>query len=711
MTPTRASALTPRPWLLTLATLGTLAGCSSLAPPASGGAEGGSTAAPSEAAVPSSAAGSAAPAAPGSAATPASAAALGSAAAAATPAPAASAPPPASTLPREARPQYDAQGRLIGLEASPDAAQGNVLVTPGEAAIATGTLGVAVDIDAPAPLKALLERHLDVVRLGRLGREEVDEAEWSRLIDAAPAQARELLQTEGYFNARVVLQRQPRRTAGAPDRVRMTVQTGPRARISRLTFEFEGDLERTAAEGEPYSVKVRDELRTTWALAPGSEFSNAAWSAAKSQALARLQATGYANATWSGTAAQIDRERNEVRLFVVADSGPLYRLGNIVIDGLVAQDAETVRNLLAARKGAPVTEPMLLDFQERLQKANLFASINVTLDTSDPSAAANANVLVRLREAALQDYTFGIGVSANIGPRATVTHVYRRVFGYAATARNKAELGEKRQAWEGEISTHPGPDLYRNLLGGTVEWLKGDADIVLSQRVRLGRTVDLGRIERLYFVEAERAKRETDLATTRAIAYSINYHGVWRDLDSVVLPTQGFSFAGQIGFGRSKATNAETGPFTRAYTRITGYLPLGQAWYGQARVEVGQVLKDGLVIAPDSQRFRAGGDDSVRGYGYRSLGPISDGVVGSGDVVLTGSVELARPLSASLPSVWGAVFVDAGNAADSFANLSPVLGYGVGVRWRSPVGPLRVDWAYGRELRSSRLHFSIGIAF
>lgn len=614
-------------------------------------------------------------------------------------------------MPREARPQYDAEGRLVGLEPGVQASEGNVLVTPGEAALGTGTLGVVVDIDAPEALKALLERHLDVVRLGRLARDEVDEAEWSRLIDAAPAQARELLQTEGYFNARVVLQRQPRRTAGVPDRVRMTVQPGPQARVSRLNLEFEGDLERAASDNDPYATKVRDDLRAAWALAPGREFGNRAWSDAKALALARLRAAGYALASWSGTAAQVDRERNEVRLFMVADSGPLFRLGQVVIDGLVAQDAETVRNLLVARQGAPVTETLLLDFQERLQKAGLFAGVSVTLDTSDPAGAGRASVVVRVGEAALQDYTFGIGVSANTGARASVTHVYRRVFGHAATSRNKAELGEKRQAWEGEISTHPGPDLYRNLLGGTVEWLKGDADIVLSQRLRLGRAVDLGRIERLYFVEAERAKRETDLATTRAIAYSVNYHGVWRELDSVVLPTLGYTFAGQVGAGRSKATDAETGPFTRAYGRLTGYLPLGESWYGQARIEVGQVFKDGRVVAPDSQRFRAGGDDSVRGYEYRSLGPISSGVVGSGDAIFTSSLELARPFSASMPSVWGAVFIDAGNAANSFANLEPALGYGVGVRWRSPVGPLRVDWAYGRELRRSRLHFSIGIAF
>ena len=141
------------------------------------------------------------------------------------------------------------------------------------------------------------------------------------------------------------------------------------------------------------------------------------------------------------------------------------------------------------------------------------------------------------------------------------------------------------------------------------------------------------------------------------------------------------------------------------------YLPIGRAWYGQLRLELGQVFRNDAVAVPESQLFRAGGDDSVRGYSYRSLGPLVDGVVSGGNTLFTGSVELARPFTASLPSLWGAVFVDAGNAADDWGTLSPALGAGIGLRWRSPAGPLRLDWAYGREVRKSRLHFSVGIAF
>ncbi len=578
------------------------------------------------------------------------------------------------------------------------------------AAAASAAAGVQVDVQAPADLKALLEKHLDLVRLGALPRDEVDDTEWRRLVEAAPAQARELLQTQGHFSAKVTVEREPGRAPGAVDRVRLVVDAGPRARISHVNLQLEGDLERAATAGDAYAQGVAKALQSNWGLAAGSGFSNPAWSDAKAAALARLRAAGYANAVWSGTAAEVDRERNEVRLFVSADSGPLFKLGFLDIEGLSAQDAEIVRNLAVVRSGTPITETWLLDFQDRLQKSGLYASINVALD-ADPARAEQAHVLVRLREAPLQVYTFGLGFSANTGARASVEHVWRRAFGYAATARNKFEWGQRRQFWTGEISAQPGEGLYRNLVGGTVERLKSDTDTVLSQRLRLGRAQDGVSLERLAFIEVERSVRTTDQSRIDTVATSVNYHAVWRDVDNVVLPTRGYTFSGQVGLGGSHGRESVAGFFGRAYGRFTGYWPLGQSWYGQVRLEAGQVFRRSDVAAPESQLFRAGGDDSVRGYAYRSLGPEVNGAVGGGNAMFTTSFEVARPISAALPSVWGALFVDAGQAADRFGGIHPALGAGVGVRWRSPVGPLRLDWAYGKDLRRSRLHFSVGIAF
>jgi len=597
---------------------------------------------------------------------------------------------------------------MLGLSASPTNPATGPDATASEPA---GNPVVKVEIDAPGDLKDLLERYLDLSRLARLTKgDAVTDTELQRLLDAAPAQVRGLLQTEGYFAPETSVQRLPAAAPGLPETVHLRVTTGPRTRVSRVTFEVEGDLERAVAAGDVRATSTLADLRSNWKLAPGDNFINADWSDAKATALARLRSAGYAAATWSGTGAEVDPQQHNARLFLVADSGPLFLSGRIKVDGLARQDDSTVQALAGFAPGTPVTEALMLDYQERLQKAGLFESVTVTLDT-DPEQAAAATVNVRLREAPVQVYTVGVGISGNTGPRASLEHVYRRVFGLAVSSTNKLTLGRVEQAWTGEISTHPAERSRRWLLGGTIDRLVSSTDVVASQRLRFGRAQDTRALEQLSFIEAERGVRSTDLSQTSVFALSVNHHIVLRRLDSVLLPTDGYTLALQGGVGRSHGNQSASGFFTRAYGRLTYYRPLGQSWYGLARVELGQVFLPSRVAAPDSQLFRAGGDDSVRGYAYRSLGPLNDGVVGSGSSLATGSIELARPIMASMPSLWGAMFVDAGNAANDFGSLKPVLGYGVGVRWRSPVGPLRLDLAWGQAVRKLRLHFSVGIAF
>lgn len=578
-------------------------------------------------------------------------------------------------------------------------------------ATTTGNPVVRVEVDAPAPLKALLERHLDLSRLARLTRgDAVTDNELTRLIDAAPTQVRELLQTEGHFKPELAVQRIAAPAPGQPETVRLRVTPGPLTRVQRLTLEVQGPLERAHADGDTLARSTLDDWRRAWPLPTGSVFRNADWSEAKSSALARLRSAGYAAAAWAGTAAEVDRDQQGARLFLVLDSGPLYRSGPVRVEGLERQDAATVQALAGFAPGTPLTEARLLDYQERLQNAGLFESVTVTLDPN-PDTAAAAPVLVRLREQPVQVFTVGLGFSANTGPRASLEHVYRRVFGYAVSTNNKFELGQVRRAWTGEISTHPGLRARRWLLGGAIERLASDDDVVLSQRLRAGRSQGTRDYEQLLFAEVERGERRTDTSQVSTFALSGNAHVVLRRLDSALLPTEGYTLALQGGLGRSHGSASASGWFSRAYGRLTLYQPLGSSWYGQLRLEAGQVFLPAGVDAPDSQLFRAGGDDSVRGYGYRSLGPTTNGVVGSGPVMMTASVELARPFVAGMPSLWGAVFVDAGRAGTAFGTLNPAIGIGAGVRWRSPVGPLRLDLAWGHETRKLRLHFSVGIAF
>ncbi len=588
-----------------------------------------------------------------------------------------------------------------------------------EAAQTTAPPQVLLTIAAPAAQKRLLENYLDLARLTVIAPgEALSETELRRLAAAAPAQARALLATQGYMNAEVRVLREAGAAAG-PARVHINVTPGAQTHVAQAEIELRGPLADAAAAGDAAARDTLAAWRSAWRLPAGSAFTDSAWREAKSAALTRLRGDGYASATWSTTSAEVDADRASVRIHVAAESGPQFRTGTLLVEGLVRQDELSVRNLANFEAGAPATEGLLLDYQERLQRSGLFERVAVTAG-ADPAEAAATTVSVRLGELPLQQATTGIGISANNGPRVSLEHLHRRAFGERATLRNKFEIGRLRRAWEGELSSHTLPGLYRNLVGGTAERLDSDTDRVSSLRFRVGRAYDGQRVERLVFVEVERALVEelvpgalAALANPDTIAATLNFHGSWRDVDSVILPTLGQSLSLQTGGGRvySRAGGPANGVFARLYGRLQVWRPLGGDWYGQARVELGQDFAPAAVDVPESQRFRAGGDDSVRGYAYRSLTPMVAGVDVGGRVLASASVEVAHPFSAKLPSVWWAAFVDAGRAADRWQDWRAAWGAGVGVRWRSPVGPLRADLAYGEEVRQWRLHLSVGIAF
>jgi translocation and assembly module TamA len=584
---------------------------------------------------------------------------------------------------------------------------------------------VEVVVDAPGPLAALLSTHLDLARLSRdAAGETIEELELRRLQNATPAQARELLATEGYMSPDVRVTRESDAQDGsARPRVRVTVTPGPRTRVETVDLQTRGPLADAATAGDAQARATLGAWRAAWALEVGEPFTNVAWRGAKNDAIARLRSDGYAAATWVDTRADVDARRARAALALQAESGPLYRTGDLVVEGLSYHDPRSVLNLADFSPGTPATESLLLDYQERLQRSGLFERVSVTLDP-DPKTAAAAPVTVRLGEAPLQQATVGVGISANSGARLSLEHLHRRVFGQRATLRNQLEWGTKRSAWTGELASHTQPGLYRNLAGYAAERVESDTDVVSSLRARLGRSYDSQRIERIAFGEIERVRTRPTLAGVQAqvvrsdvVAATLNFHGVWRDVDSVLLPTRGQSLALQSGIGSVRALNDDgaagqgSGGFSRLLLRAHWWRPFGRDWYTQARLEVGQVFAGDDVAVPDTQRFRAGGDDSVRGYAWRSLTPQLNGVDVGGRVMATASLEVARPISDRMPNVWWAAFVDAGRAADHWRGFSPAWGAGVGVRWRSPVGPLRADVAYGEEVKALRLHLSVGIAF
>ncbi len=588
---------------------------------------------------------------------------------------------------------------------------------PGGAEPAPPPPAVRLAIEAPDALRALLGEYLDLARLPVLAPgEAVGTQELDRLVAAAPAQARGLLETEGYFEPVIDVARAPPGPDGVP-RVTLRVDPGPRVRVGSVTIHVQGELDTLARQGDAAAQATLDALRRDWPLQVGQAFRNDEWSRGKGGVMTRLRRDGYLGADWSGTGAQIDVAEGRARLFAVADSGPRFRTGELRVEGVQRYVEDPVRHLAGFAPGTPATEELLVDYQDRLVLSGLFATAVVTVDP-DPARADATPVTVRVTEREVNEAIVGVGFSTNVGARASLDLANRRVFGWPAKARNRFEVAQKQQSWNGEIGTYPGRGFWRELVGGAFGREVSDTDVVTTWSARVGRAQDGKAIDRLIFAEVVQSITEVDvpprstLAPRRtATAFSGNYHYVWRRLDDVILPTRGLSMSLQGGAGYATSDFAAHGPFARLYGRFTGYRPLPGGFYGQARVELGDVLRRPGVEVPEALLFRPGGENSVRGYAFRSLGPTVDGVVGGGNVMATASVEVARPFSAALPSLWWAAFVDAGRAADRWRDLRPAVGAGVGVRFRSPVGPLAIDIAYGDETNAWRTHLSVGVVF
>ena len=588
----------------------------------------------------------------------------------------------------------------------------------GEAVQAKREPQFRLDIDAPADLRRLLQQHLDLARLqfaaeaDALTRGEID-----RLIGAASAQALSLLQTEGFFNPQIKVERVD--DNGTLPLLRMSVLPGPRTAIHGLTFEVQGELYDLRQAGDADAIELAEALHEEWALPPGQPFQQSAWDRAKNRVIASLRSNGYLQAQWAGTSAQINADTNAARLFVVADSGPLFRVGEIRTAGLERYDEASV--LPAAREliGKPATERTIRDVQDRVLNLGLFDSVVIDVDaaSADPH---DAQALLALREAPLQQATVGIGVADQTGPQLTLEHTHRRIFGTRWVLHNKLQLGQDQSLWSGDLTSHLHEDGYRNLVAGQIERLTTNDETRTSWHLRAGRTRDSLRIWRLIYGEYAHSLLETDTADYDSSALSGNYHWTWRNVDDLRTPTRGtvWSLQGALGYAQGTTTlkpggtrSEDSGPFSRLYGRVQGFLPLPNGFYGSGRIELGQVFVRETLSVPDTLLFRAGGDDSVRGYAYRSLGPTRGGSLVSGSTLFTSSLQIARPIFAERPEFLWALFVDAGNASDGWKDMRPVLGYGVGLHWRSPVGPLRIDLAYGHDVRDIRLHFSVGVVF
>ncbi len=603
---------------------------------------------------------------------------------------------------------------------SPAQSQSQSQVQPALAAspvtveVAPKAMAFDMAIEAPADIRDYLLRHIELTRYRELS--DLDANELSRLMTAAEHNVQELLGTLGYFAPKVQLAvaETPQNPAAARH-ITITVQPGESVKISDVNIEFSGAIAQDESAREQ-----RRAIRAAWSLRQGAVFTQAAWAAAKTDALRLLTSKHYPVGQVLDSRADIDPDANLARLSITLDSGPAYRLGALQISGNQRFDAQVVSRLARLPTGSNYDQSQLVAAQQRLTDSGFFDSVFVTLDTAgNPEAAP---VLVQLREAKLQKLVLGVGGSTDSGLRLSMEHTHHKVPGIDWRAVSKLSLDRATKSLGTELTSPPDENGTRWVTSALFQRQTSGSFEVLSQRYRLGRTQTGDQVDRNYYLQYDRAEDSAGNFSSTANAITANYAWTQRNFDSLPFPSSGYGLGAELGGGMTLGDNSQ--PFVRAQARWLGVWSLDAARPGSramaragritVRTEGGMVLARAGAELPSTQLFLTGGDTSVRGYAYRSVGrEQADGTITAGRYLAVGSFEWQRPIvvNGSVTAWESTVFLDAGAVADTPSELRAKLGVGAGVRWRSPVGPLQMDVAYGVATREFRLHLNVGFTF
>jgi translocation and assembly module TamA len=578
-----------------------------------------------------------------------------------------------------------------------------------------------VRIDAPRQIENMLEENLDLMRWR--GNPRVDMEQLQRLVKEAPEQAKTFIATEGYYSPKISAGLD---TSGSRPVARLIVDPGQPTVVGDVDLVLQG-FALIDKGSVPFDAGA---LRQRWRLPVGSRFRQADWEAAKRELLRDVAQTRFPRARLVETSATVDPEERRAVLHVVIDSGPEMRFGELRIRGLKRYPREVITNLNKIKPGDEYSEAALTALQSRLQDTGYFSSVEVSADMravlnaelqelkegdddtdanpatpEPPTGPTVLPVLVRVTENKRKNVEVGLGFSTDTGARAQASYDDLNVLG----KRMKSDLiyEQKRQTARVDFFWPTTPKGYNDSVGAGVERNDVRGEITTLATVAARRQWGSPLLERSLTLEALVEKREvppSEPTTTRSLP--LTYSITKRKLDSLIQPTNGYVLQGQLGGALLPILTDEK--FLRLYLRGQMFKPLGEAGTLVLRGEFGAVAAKEKLGVPSTFLFRAGGDQSVRGYGYRELGVRENGAIVGGKYLLTGSAEYQyyfRP-------PWGvAVFYDVGNAADKVGDLKPKSGFGVGARWRSPVGPINVDHAYGHAVKKARLHFSLGFTF
>ncbi|TMP85595.1 outer membrane protein assembly factor [Pseudoalteromonas ruthenica] len=510
----------------------------------------------------------------------------------------------------------------------------------------------------------------------------------------ASAQVKASMRALGYYHSEVELSLE--RSEGKAQ-VIANIIPGKATRIARLDYQFSGP-----GEDDQQLKAVLDSLP----LQQGQVVHHGQYDNAKSAIDRQLLELGYFDAKWQQSKLAINRSQHSAEVVLHVQTGPRYDYGPINISSDTPA-SNYIYSLAHFKTGQPYRATKVSEFNLALSQTPYFSSVRVYADIP---ARTNGEVPIRVEvlHKPQDSFEVGGGYSTDLGPKARFKWSRPWITEDGHYLESNLNISKRQQdisfAYTVPVDD-PNDDIWRFSLGYKLED-NVDTDI-------FSKTLT-GLVQRQW-------KVGEDWIRTAFLRREYEEFRIGEQHQRTKMLLPGVSFArkqskgGTTPFwGEQWLISTEVGTEHLASTTDIVRVQLQYAWlntYWQrhmffTRVNLGAIYVDDINDVPVSMRFFAGGDQSIRGYKYESISPERNGYNIGGKYLATGTLEYNYQFAEN----WrAALFVDAGTATNDFSE-SWSVGTGFGVRYLTPVGPIRIDhaWALSTPNNTTRLSITVG---
>jgi len=528
-----------------------------------------------------------------------------------------------------------------------------------------------------------------------LASEPCDAEPWRirRRYRALQAEVNKSLEPFGYYNARIETALE-----NSEDCWHASLNVDPGEPVKLRTIEI--DIDGAAALDPAFG-----DLLQPVSLQPGEILRHAHYERYKRALQVRAGERGYVEAVFTDSRLDVWPEEGAADITIRFESGPRYLFGEIRQEQSFLE-TRLVDGMLELQPGTPYDGREIARAYRDLSNSNYFARIDVVPEV-DSAKDGQIPIRISLYPADRIEYTIGVGASTDTGPRFRAGHRNNRIntAGHriisdvgispdvqAITSEYRIPLRDPRTEWfslAGALSNEEVDTFDNETQRFGLRWTKAINKSWL-------RTLSLDFTNESFIVG-------NDKDTSRSLVPAIAFDHKRSDRD--LFPSSGRRLGAEL-----RGTGAVLGSDT-SYLQSSAWARWISSFGSENRIltrlNVGVTTAGDFAGLPPSVRFFAGGDESVRGFDYNSLGPKDvDGNVIGGSNLLTVSIEYERHLTGNF---YGAFFVDAGNAFDD-ADVDPAVGTGFGIKWRSPLGPLRfyLGFPLNQDESGVRVHLRLG---